>query len=377
MRWGAFAFTPTLTGSFGTDTNVFNQERDPKRDLTATLKPRLDGQIRLGRAQLTGEAEFAVRHFQQYADQRSFDTTNLVRVGLPFRRFTLYAANAFTRSRQPLGYEIDTRSLHFQNAVTFGGDLLVAGKTTVGVAAHQTHTGFDSGAVFQGAGLRNPLSRVEEGMTMSTRYALTPLTSVVVTVDAQRDRFKFDPLRNSHSLRVMPGLTFKPLALVTGSASVGYRKFVPLQSTVPTYRGMVAAVDLGYTLLGVTRLFVRADRDVAYSYDPTAPYFLQTGATVSVTQHVAQDWDVSAGIGRQGLDYRSLNQSPTGAATSPERSSSRRVDTVATYRVEVARKIGQRTQVSVHVESRRRQSDSPMQHAYRGIQAGTSFNYGF
>ena len=55
------------------------------------------------------------------------------------------------------------------------------------------------------------------------------------------------------STRIAARVTFQPLALISGTASVGYREWTPLQDDIPEYRGTVATVGLAYALFGTTR----------------------------------------------------------------------------------------------------------------------------
>src|SRR5437764_662174 len=57
------------------------------------------------------------------------------------------------------------------------------------------------------------------------RSALTPLTTVAVIVDTEREHFDFMPERDATSVKAVGGLEFKPAALVDGKVFAGYRAF--------------------------------------------------------------------------------------------------------------------------------------------------------
>ena len=64
------------------------------------------------------------------------------------------------------------------------------------------------------------------------------------------------------------------------------------------------ALDLTYTLLGMTQFAVRAMRDVEYSFDLAQPYYVQTGVDASVSQQIFGPVDVVFRLIEQRLAYR-------------------------------------------------------------------------
>ena len=97
-------------------------------------------------------------------------------------------------------------------------------------------------------------------------------------------------------------IRFDPAALIKGSASFGYRDFKPRSPSIPAYTGATLNVNLNYVLLGVTKFGVTAARDVQYSYDINEPYYLQTGASASVTQQIFGPVDVAARGGQRSRE---------------------------------------------------------------------------
>ena len=124
------------------------------------------------------------------------------------------------------------------------------------------------------------------------RHALTPLTSVALDVTRERERFVTSQFRDSDSTKVMGNVTFQPLALINGTASVGVRQFDPVPADVPAFTGVITAVNLSYSLLGITRFGVEATRDIQYSFEFEQPYYLESGVTGTVQQQVFGPFDV-------------------------------------------------------------------------------------
>ena len=208
-------------------------------------------------------------------------------------------------------------------------------------------------------------------MTGTLRVALTPLTTLVVKTEDEHDRFEFSPLRDSNSVLFEPGFEFKPFALLSGRASVGYRQFDALTPGVPDYSGPVAAVDLSYTMRETTRFAVSFSRDVEYSYEPTSPYYIENGGLFSVTQALGTDWDVVGRAGRTSLTYRGLNEL---AALAPDIVS--RQDTVTTWGFGVGRRCGSTLRIGIDADRTARTSVIAGRN-YSGLRIGGSVTYGF
>src|SRR5438876_1428621 len=322
--------TPSVSlTNFGIDSNVFNEVDNPKRDFTATLSPRTEARLRLGRARGIANGAVDFVYFSQYASQRSLNLHGEARLELPLNVFVPYVTSSSLSTRERPGNEIDARVRQSANTMTVGTDIRAGGKTSVDIAARVSQTGFDHNATFFGVDLREALSHRTRGVTITTRYNVTALTKLVVRAETLRDSFEFSPIRNADSLRVIPGVESATFALVTGRAHVGFQKFRPLDSTVPAFAGVAADVELGYTLLNATRLTVRVDRDIAYSYEITEPYYVRTDLSGSVARHVRGQWEIIGNIGRQRLAYQSIR-----VVTAPL--DTRRTDVVSNYGTGVA-----------------------------------------
>jgi hypothetical protein len=375
---GPFAVTPTLSiTGVGVDTNVFNAWENPKSDFTATITPAADAWLRLGPARLNLELSGSYLYFAQYSDQRALGTTDSARVELPLLHLRPWVEGWFLSVRDRPGYEIDVRVRRTETAVSGGSDFQASTRTTLGVSLTQTRVNYNTDASFLGYSLRDALNRTTTIESALFRYALTPLTTFVTAVDVVQERFDFSPIRDSDGFRVVPGVEFAATALINGSAHVGFRRLTMKTAGMPDYTGPVAAVDLGYTLLGITRFAVQVQRDVEYSYDPTQPYYLLTGVTGSVSQAVGGPWSVEARAGIQRLAYQTVGQSALAALGLTDlQGLAGRVDVVRSYGVGVGYKLGPSTRLGVNADYYTRRSELFLQQ-YRGLRVGTSVTYGF
>jgi hypothetical protein len=197
---------------------------------------------------------------------------------------------------------------------------------------------------------------------------MTPLTNLLFQVGRQEDRFELDPLRDSDSIRFSVGVNFDPFALVKGSARIGYRRFEPLNATIPGYDGPTAQVDLSYIALGSTKVSGQFLRDVQYSYQVTQPYYVQTGGTFSLTQRIAGPVDAAGRFTLQQLAYRNREGF--------DQFFGDRVDHVRLYGGSVGYHVGPDLRIAINVDHQTRDSEVDQQR-YEGLRMGVSVTYGF
>ncbi|MBP1635740.1 MAG: putative beta-barrel porin 2 [Acidobacteria bacterium] len=385
VHFGPLGLRPELLlTNLGIDTNVFNEtdEEGPESDWTLTFGPAADFWLRLGRARLSGRAAVTYDWFAKFETQRAWGTNDRFRLELPSGHVRPYLGGSYLTARDRPGYEIDERVRHSERALTFGVDFAVSRKTTFGAGAIRTIVKYDETANFDDQWLNEVLNRTETGINASARYRVTPLTTLGVEAQWARERFEFSPERDGNSLRVVPGLEFDAFALVNGTAKVGYRKLAMLSPGMPDYSGPVASVDLGYTLLGVTRFAVGLSRDIEYSYSTTEPYYVLTGTTFSVTQAVGGPWALTFRTGLQRMAYRTLVApgpalGPSGPAAAPRAEAGEgRTDHLRFYGGGVSYKIGPDVRMGVDANYYARTSEVAWRE-YSGLRIGGSVTYGF
>ena len=305
LRFGPLALTPGLAvTNVGWDSNVFNDWSDPKDDFTGTVTPQTDLWLRLGPVQVVGHGSLGYVYFAKYVEERSWNTDDSVKVEVPRAHIRPYFGYAYLNIRERPGYEIDQRVRRIENRMFAGIDLPLTRKTTLGAAFKRTKTDYPEKETYNEISLRFRLNRWTDVYTASARYAVTPLTTLLLDTEYVREKFEFDVFRDSAGFRLLPGVEFKPMALISGSARVGYRQLNFDSPTVPDYTGLVASVNLGYTLLGMTRFSAQVDRDVQFSYEQFRPYYVLTGITATVTHRLTNIWDLQARAGNQQLAYR-------------------------------------------------------------------------
>lgn len=367
FRWGALRFTPGISVSdVGVDNNVFNDPDHQVSDTTAAFGPAINVWTNLGRLQIAEKSVGQYLFFKEFENQRSWNTSNDLRLELPLARIKPFASGAYSNTRQRPGFEIDSRARASINVAALGTDLRLSGKTTLVLSGARTTTAFDQGETFLGSELAEALNRRSDTELLQVRYLLTPLTMVVVNTEAIQDRFAHDRLRNADSITVRPGFEFKPFALISGSVSVGFRHFNVLDESVPDYQGVVANVNVKYTLTTTTQIAALANRDVAFSFDETTPYYTLTTAGVMITQHITGAWDVVGRGTSETLGYRGLITETAGES---------RTDRGGTFGLGIGYRIGESLRLGLDVNYYTRRSRLA-QRNYDGLRAGASVSYG-
>lgn len=371
LRLGPFWLGPSIAlTNAGVDTNVFNEpeSQHPKSDFTISVTPQTDVWLRMGRTWLGGVVKEDLLWYQTYSSERATNESYTVGWLAPLSRASFAAEGSLLDTRDRAGYEIDARLQHTDAIYDGSAELRALSKTFIGVKGGRRHVDYANDSIYNGQSVQEQLNRAETSVDLTLRYQATPLTNLLFQVGRREDRFELDPLRDSDSTRFSVGVNFDPFALIKGSARIGYRRFEPLNATIPGYDGPTAQVDLSYVALGATKVSVQFLRDIQYSYQVTQPYYVQTGGTFSVTQRIAGPVDAAGRLTVQSLAYRNRD------GLDPFFDD--RVDHVLMYGGSVGYHVGRDLRIAFNVDHATRDSEVDLQR-YEGLRMGVSVTYGF
>jgi hypothetical protein len=270
------------------------------------------------------------------------------------------------------------RARHVDDMLTAGVEVAVTPEMTVKIAGHRQSTRYEDAAEYDNTSLQRTLNRDTDALEIKTRYRLTPLTSLAVRYDNLRDRFPMSPGRNSDSFKVMPGVEFKPLALISGSAYVGYRAFTPLDPKVlPDFKGLVAQLGLSYTLLGATTFGVSYNRDLTYSYDALQPFFIDNSVGASMRRALGRRFDALVSADRHAYQYQDLLTSRTTTVAGGPQFDPTRIDTTWNYAANIGYRVGREGRVAAGVSYWQRDSTTRVFRGYDNLRVGTTMTFGF
>ncbi len=368
FRFGPIRFTPAIKlTNFGTDSNIFNDAENPRRDNTAAFGPEVALWMRPAGTRLSGKFGGQYLYFQEYDNQRSWNTANEVRWEVPLARLTPFIAGTYVNSSDRQGYEIDARARRHDDSYTLGSSLRLGGKTSLVGSFTRANAVYEDDTVTDQL-LATALNRRESLTEVQLRYEMTPLTTFVVATDLGRDRFVNTNVRDADSVRVMPGFELKPSALISGRVFAGYRRFKPVTDNLPEYNGAVAAVDTAY-IRGATRFQARVERDIEYSFQALRPYYALTDIAVTVTQRMLTSWEIVGRGGHQILAYRQLSAS--GAALDDSKP-----DRGYVLGAGVGYRLGESLRLGVDTNYYTRRSEIEGRRDYEGLRVFGSIIYG-
>lgn len=366
---GPLYMTPTFqVRQLGVDTNVFNESENPKSDFTFTFGPALDLWVPVTRRfLLTTRSEAGLVYFQKYADQRSIDPRVLVRADVMLRRLSVFGENDFKWSKERANLEIDDRVRQRDNLTRAGLRFDVTSKFSTEVSLYQRTYDFEADlTTIRAINYRAGLKRNQRGLRVNIAHRLTSKTTLLLEGETERTRFDFARVKDADGFRISPGVVFAPRALIGGTAKFGIRRFSPLSDSVPDFQGFVASLSLGYSIRGATRVTVETDRDLAYSYEITQPYYISTGLGANIRRQVRGDIDVVIGGRRTTQDYRALSS----VTAAPRR------DRILNYSADLGYRLNRDARMGLVVSWQRRKSSADAGRDYQGLTAGLSLTYG-
>jgi hypothetical protein len=350
---GPLRLTPSLLiKDMGVDDNVFYNAVNPKRDYTVTVTPRADVAFRMRRLRLGYSTSTEYVYYRTYRSERGINTTSVARMDVDLGYLKPYATIQGVNTRARLNSEVDARARHRDLLYGAGIALKIASRTNLLVNGTQGRVVYDPDTEkFRGVDLRQTFDGRRRSIDVGIGIALTPLTTFTLAVAREQQRFARSSDRDSNTWRVSPTLTFSPSGLLTGSATVGYRRFQTVSSSLPDFSGLVSLVNIGATIYTRHQVDARFSRDVQYSYDVAAAYYLTTGGTITWTYLLAGPIDVRGSAGR------TLNDYTVAGALGHEQ--------LTTYGVGVGYRFSTRARLGVNAEWTRRESAKSADRAFR------------
>ena len=205
---------------------------------------------------------------------------------------------------------------------------------------------------------------------MTARVALTPLTSLSIDATAAHDSFPFRPAAATDNGRVDARFEFAPDAVIRGAASVGYHSMQPYyrqttRSTTAAFSGITSSIDLGYTLLGVTRFIAHFSRDANYSLYVDQPYYLSTSGGLQILQRLFGPVDLDVRGTIESLDYPQTESEPA------------YLDTAETLAGGLSIRLSREAVLALLYDNSERRSARGREFGYQRRRVYTTITYGF
>lgn len=305
IEFGPVSLYPSLQiVDAGRDENVFNDNGAPKSDYTFTLASRALVVTRLGLNELMFSSGSDYVWFRQYAAERGSNATYSLRFNLSASRFKPYIGASRTRTRARPSAEIDARARRIERTVLAGTNFNLSERTAITATAQYEDSAYEHFERFRGVALDTELNMSGRSYAAGVRYAITPLTTLQMTGNYGEDLFTLSHRRDAKRYSVTPSLEFSPDAALRGKFTAGYEVFKPNDPELFENRGMVFDGALNWSLQTLTTFDLQANRNVNYSYQETEPFYLQTGARLTVSQRIFWTLELVATGDRRVLSYR-------------------------------------------------------------------------
>lgn len=368
LHIGPLYVTPTFSlRDFGVDSNVFSDAGQAKSDFTFVLSPGAKLFLPIARrALLTVNPGVDFVYYKTYATERSVDPTIEARAEYYTPRVTFFAEDRFVSSRQRPSFEIDLRSRRQSHSTAGGFEIKFSPRSKVELAAASARQRFDGNAVFLGSHLQVTLDRNTTSYRAVLKSQRTVKTTLFLKMEVAHERFLYSRERDADTVLLLPMVEFAPRALVSGKASAGFRRFKTLSTSVPDFTGVVADLDLGYTLLGATRFGVMWNREVGFSYEGSLSYYIANGVGWSVRRQLFGDVDAIA----QWRRYRNVYQKNLTAGEEAPAELIKNLSLDLGYRLRDSARLG------FAISRWTRQSALGANRAFEGWRYGVSFVYG-
>jgi hypothetical protein len=304
FRIGPVLISPTLTlPEVGYDSNVFDEDVNPKSDWTVRFTPDLIAYARSGVIQFAVSAGSELTYFHKYASERSASRQFKGRFDATLSRVKPWVAAAHVDFHNRPNREIDLRARHTDQEISGGVAFDITSIAALYGMAVFTKSSFAEEETFKGFNLDESLSRRGRQYAAGMRLQATPFTTLRFELSTIDTMFVHSPLRDSTSESGTLHVDIAPEAILNGTAFVGYERFEPDDPTVTDFSGAVSGGTLRYTILERATLETTVERQVRYSFEVDRQYYVDTGLDVVYTQRIRGPLDVQAVGGRHWLDY--------------------------------------------------------------------------
>lgn len=308
FRMGPVLIAPNVSiPELGYDSNVFDEDVNPKSDWTVRFTPDLTAYARSGVIQFAVTAGSEFTYYHQYESERSIANQLLGRFDVTLSRVKPWVAGAHVETNQRPNREIDARAKRTDQELSAGVAFDISAIGSLYAMAAFTDGRYGAGEIFKGFDLDQSLSHRAREYSGGLRMQVTPFTMVRFegrTVDTE---FIHDPFRNTTTTGGRGHIDIAPEAVLSGTAFVGFERIDFDDPLVADFRGVTAGGTLRYTILERATIDGTIDRRVQYSFEVDRQYYVETGFDLTYTQRIGGPFDVQLVGSRRWLDYSAVS----------------------------------------------------------------------
>jgi hypothetical protein len=314
-------------------------------------------------------------YYQEFSDLEAVDWNVNARVELPMDRLVPFVSSGLVSTNNTQNLEVDAYAGLRSTRYGAGTSIRLTSRISTDVAIQRSQQNYDEQALYEEElNLSETLDYVSTGVSVALRYRVTPLTTVGVQATRSQDRFESSTERDSNNRTITPFIELRPLALISGRASVGVQSRKTLSGDAEDFTGTVVNTEIAYSLLGRTRFSLSLNRSLQYSYLEGRTDYVDGRITVGVSHQLNDSWDATGNIGRGRLTYRAtLSDGSSDVAVTPVQYPD---ETQLIASAGVGYRL-RRTRVGLRVDYSRRDPESSDLGGYTRTRAFTSVRYTF
>lgn len=288
----------------GLDNNVFNDPADPQRDWTGTLALGMHAGLRYGQARLTVKTTTNYVYYAHFREERAIDGHTRYQFEIRNPRIRPWIAFDKVKSHERSGFEIDSRAGRSVPTYEAGLEAKLGFRLSTRLVAFQRKVAYQEEERFRGVDLADTLdTRTDQG-ALQVLYEVSPLSSLRLGLEMSRIRFDTASIRNADDRAVYIGLEGRRDAGMEGTVDIGWKDRKPADPRAPSFSGLVARGSGAVVFAEQVRVAFGLDRDPQWSYEEAYTFYVQSGASTTITWRPYQRFDIQATGRHYWLDYR-------------------------------------------------------------------------
>jgi len=281
-RWGFLRARPgfELT-KLGYDSNILSNSTNERiSDYTATLSPKLDGLILLGRSFVTLSEKFHYTLYRKNHEQNFWNNQFSARATVPLRSFGVFSEIAVDDLRwRPIDQE-DVRIESRRRNVGTGVILQPGWRTEIELARHVNRWRYTD---VETSRIGERLDRDEFSTDLDVSYRLRGRSQGLLHVQNKEIdfRFPFDTGtarldQDTTEWRTLAGLKLGPGSSIVGQLLVGWSSIDARDPALADLSDWIAELDATWVAASRTRIHLTAERSPGFAVSAGNAYYLNT-----------------------------------------------------------------------------------------------------
>jgi hypothetical protein len=363
--FGRLKVAPGMTiQELGWDSNVFDEHENPKEDWVFRGRPDLAAFAALPWATFSAYGGSELVYFKTYESERAAGYEFRGRVDLTVARLYPFFGGGHTKHRTRPNGEIDVRADEELDEISGGLGFELGAHSRLYASAVRHRTDYKD-SIEDGVDLATTLNRDTYTYSGGLRTEISPITQFTIDGGVDQDRFEESPLRDADGTFVNATLFIGPEALISGTATIGYRDLRPADPLVESFRGVTASGALTYTIMEFGRLSGAFIYGIEYSFDEAEGYYRETTVDLAYTHSLFGDVDAQLRGTRSWFKYGYRE------GVVP------RTDTLQGVNVSLGYNLRNRTRISINYEEASRHSPAYVERNYDRTRAYLSWLFAF